>query len=355
MSWLDALHFLPKPPDPRPSREIEGDILTELQFHLDMKARDLEATGMKPEQARETAREKFGDFDRVFQSCRKAQLGEKIMLQRVLVVMMIFLTGAVTFLAISSYRMNEATAASYATMQAGIEKILSAQAKASSNSSPSTLMAADLLRSTTADPWPLTGRIEDRETKRPISGAKLLLIVKTWEGNEKKLIQSDYATQSDMEGRFSFDGVLPFNPVRDFACNLSAIAAGYALESKYLLVKEGGRPLECNMQLSKGKERVLSFVHSFPATRNSEPLAGYWVFPSKRYAQDGSNCLVYFQGSRSIWEKTDSSGQIRVSWFGEGEDGSVYIGEHPDKMSEVTITADRVEIEVPLRPSAYGR
>lgn len=50
---------------------VEKDVRKELRFHLEMRARELEAEGLFPEQARREARRAFGDYERIARDCRE--------------------------------------------------------------------------------------------------------------------------------------------------------------------------------------------------------------------------------------------------------------------------------------------
>ena len=56
-----------------PSRNVEREIADELEFHLAMKARDLEAQGLPAPQAREEAERRFGNVAAVGSECRTVQ------------------------------------------------------------------------------------------------------------------------------------------------------------------------------------------------------------------------------------------------------------------------------------------
>src|ERR687891_560708 len=51
--------------------QIEQDLDTELQFHLDLRTQDLIDEGMSPAAAREEALRRFGDVARVHATCRE--------------------------------------------------------------------------------------------------------------------------------------------------------------------------------------------------------------------------------------------------------------------------------------------
>ncbi|HWP39146.1 MAG TPA: ABC transporter permease, partial [Gemmatimonadales bacterium] len=56
-----------------PWDDVEREIEDELQFHLAMKAQELEAQGLSPGEAREEAARRFGDVDEIRSECRSAQ------------------------------------------------------------------------------------------------------------------------------------------------------------------------------------------------------------------------------------------------------------------------------------------
>ncbi len=91
-------------PDPRSIREVDDEIVEELQFHLEMRTRDNIDMGMAPGEARQDALRRFGDFDGIRRACRRVLLGERIMLQRLQAVLMLALVGAVVYLGIAHYR-----------------------------------------------------------------------------------------------------------------------------------------------------------------------------------------------------------------------------------------------------------
>jgi predicted permease len=55
----------------RTRRDIRADVRDEIAFHLDMRARELEASGMSPDRARAEARRQFGDLGATADYCRR--------------------------------------------------------------------------------------------------------------------------------------------------------------------------------------------------------------------------------------------------------------------------------------------
>lgn len=86
-------------------RDIEREIDDEIAFHIAMRARDLEAEGAGPDEARQLAASCFGDAAAVAAECRRIHFRSRIMVQRLQVVLIAVLTltiGALVFRAVSS-------------------------------------------------------------------------------------------------------------------------------------------------------------------------------------------------------------------------------------------------------------
>jgi hypothetical protein len=124
MSWLQTAAVVLRLPDPRPISQIEQEIADELEFHLEMRTRDNVNAGMSAGEARQDARRRFGDFERIHKACRYALLGERIMLQRVQTILMLVLAGAVVVLGVEFYRSRQANEASMALMRKVMDNIV---------------------------------------------------------------------------------------------------------------------------------------------------------------------------------------------------------------------------------------
>ncbi len=55
-------------------RSVEREIDGELAYHMEMRARDLEATGVAPHVARREAKSLFGDYGRIRSECRELMM-----------------------------------------------------------------------------------------------------------------------------------------------------------------------------------------------------------------------------------------------------------------------------------------
>ena len=123
MSWLSAFAFVPQASDSRPMHVIEQEILDELEFHIEMRTLDNVAAGMPANEARQNALGRFGDFERIHKACRRASLGERIMLQRAQAVLTLVLLGAVIFIGVQLYRGQRTNETATALMIQRLEKL----------------------------------------------------------------------------------------------------------------------------------------------------------------------------------------------------------------------------------------
>ncbi len=83
MRVLERIGLFWSPPDSRPRAAIEQDIHDELESHIALRTDALVEEGVAPDEARRRAESAFGDRQRIFAACRRTQLRERIMLQRI--------------------------------------------------------------------------------------------------------------------------------------------------------------------------------------------------------------------------------------------------------------------------------
>src|SRR5689334_18759631 len=93
----------------RSEAQIEAEIADELEFHLEQRTRALVEQGLTEADARAEAERRFGSVERVRQTCRWVQLGERIMLQRIQVGLNVVLVVAVGALGWGFWQSNAHT------------------------------------------------------------------------------------------------------------------------------------------------------------------------------------------------------------------------------------------------------
>ncbi|MCP3918597.1 MAG: hypothetical protein GY711_23870 [bacterium] len=92
-----GLHL--RAPDARPIGVVQAEIDEELAFHLDASARELVRAGAEPKEAACEARRRFGDLADIRRACRRQKLGERIVIQRIQMVLILLLVLSVGVLA----------------------------------------------------------------------------------------------------------------------------------------------------------------------------------------------------------------------------------------------------------------
>ncbi|MDZ4772222.1 MAG: permease prefix domain 1-containing protein [Planctomycetota bacterium] len=120
---LERLGLFARAPDTRSLAEIAGDIDAELAFHVEETARELVAGGLVPEEAHAEALRRFGDYGRIRRECARTQMGERIMMQRVQVVLTALLIVAVGVLLWSNHEARASMSAERAASMAMIARI----------------------------------------------------------------------------------------------------------------------------------------------------------------------------------------------------------------------------------------
>ena len=88
----------------RPPVASDAEIREELEFHLAMREQDNVAAGMTSEDARHDARQRFGDFEQSYSSCRRVSLGFRSYIFHLQMMLLLALACAVALLATALWK-----------------------------------------------------------------------------------------------------------------------------------------------------------------------------------------------------------------------------------------------------------
>lgn len=121
--WHEKMGLFARSPDARPLPEIAADIDEELAFHVEESARALTEEGLDADSARAEALRRFGDYGRIRRECARTQMGERVMLQRIQLVLTAVLILAVVVLVWSNHETRAAMQAERAQSVALLSRI----------------------------------------------------------------------------------------------------------------------------------------------------------------------------------------------------------------------------------------
>ena len=152
MSLLETLTTHLRPPDSRPMVQIEREIIDELQFHLDMRSEDNVRAGMSLENACADARQRFGDYPRIHDVCRRIQLGERIMLQRIQFALTALLLVVVAVMVVGFYQRQAQYDAALKSLHQSIEQMQAAVSGVLSSVQPVVVSTEPARGDTDVDP-----------------------------------------------------------------------------------------------------------------------------------------------------------------------------------------------------------
>ena len=89
--------------DPRDDQQIDAEIDDELAFHIDQATRELVEAGQSDDDAKVNALARFGNVNTIKTQCKRIALEERIMLQRINLVLMIVVLLGVAFVSVQMY------------------------------------------------------------------------------------------------------------------------------------------------------------------------------------------------------------------------------------------------------------
>lgn len=96
--------------DPRSPRQVDDDIREELSLHVDLLEEELCREGLSVVEAKAEAGRRFGDVEKYSRACREVALKERIMLQRINLVLLVLVTVGLGVTAWQSWASQSRTA-----------------------------------------------------------------------------------------------------------------------------------------------------------------------------------------------------------------------------------------------------
>lgn len=83
---------------PRSAADVDREIADEFEFHIAMIQRELERRGVAPDKAERESRRRFGNANALHRQCRRIALGERAMLQRINLVLLVLIIAVLTWI-----------------------------------------------------------------------------------------------------------------------------------------------------------------------------------------------------------------------------------------------------------------
>jgi Bacterial Ig-like domain len=127
MTMLQAIAACLPAADPRSIREIDQEILDELEFHLAARTQEYIDEGMPADEAHAAALERFGDYVSIRRTCRRTLLGERVMVQRLQMVLTMLLLLAVVVIGYQTYLAQRENQAALANMAQTLSTLASSR------------------------------------------------------------------------------------------------------------------------------------------------------------------------------------------------------------------------------------
>jgi len=262
-TFLERFGIHARSPDPRPLSEIAADIDEELASHVDASAGALADEGLDVGSARAEALRRFGDYGRIRRECARTQMGERIVLQRIQVVLTVVLIAVVGLLFLSN---RESQAHERAALDAEKQVMAALIARLDAQ------LAAD------ADPTPAIDRRSAANAKTYSIGSGGYL---NWDGQEMDLVSAsgtweEYFHEQDTSWRHGLKvvGKLAELPGTQGVEILTQIWGRLSVEHREQIMKpfvfDGGHPhaievlaLGYGDEQTSVKERAVLYLYTY--------------------------------------------------------------------------------------------
>jgi len=271
--------------------DSRDEIRQEIEFHLTERTMDLVADGMPPDEARETAVQRFGDVERVSRECRRQATSRLAWLHRIHLIV----TGLLSISVLVLFGNLLLTKTNPAPMPPSIHTLLD-------------------------DDWSgsCQGQVLD-DQGMPLANAKVILNVKTWP--DESFFLRSYATTTDDDGNFVLRNVHPMNA--HYEINIAAFAEMHAMRSIYVSKDVGGYFEPIQLQLPPASGCSLRFLG-----QAASPISRLSIRPLGRVDADANEHFIYFDSARFITLEPDPNGYVALPWFTRGDEVEVHICDH---------------------------
>ena len=255
---------------------VSESIRDEISFHLSETAARQVEQGIPVDEACRSAMTRFGDVDGVVRECAADSLATHSRWHRRHLALTVVLVIGAAILGAWSYRVLN------------------------------------------APPWigdgDLVGQVVD-ELGKPVAGAHVLAVVKTWP--QQAFRQLAYTAITGDDGMYRIDNVYPLD--EKYAVQIAVIADERLLKSNYIDLRDGQLdPL--NFKLQSTTPLAVRFESS-----DGRPMMGVHVFPCSRTDVNGQEHLVYFCSAGPIVEESDAEGRVTLPYFSPGDRAALYV------------------------------
>lgn len=177
----------------------------------------------------------------------------------------------------------------------------------------------------------ILGTVTDSAGK-PVEGAKVLLIRKSWPGGQFQM--RNFEGRTDAKGKYRF----PINVVveEQEAHLVTIVKEGFAFESRYL-VKNPGESMEpFEFRLAPAMKKTIQL-----RSADGKPLAEAKVALSQRKPKGSDEHMIYAVSFPSVTFRTDAEGKVALDYFAEGDEAELQLNLSGDDSESLQFTVDR--------------
>jgi len=177
----------------------------------------------------------------------------------------------------------------------------------------------------------IQGTVSDAAGK-PVDGAKVLLIRKSWPGGQFQM--RNFEARTDAKGKYRF----PINVVveEQEAHLVTIVKDGFAFESRYLVKKPGESIDPFEFRLAPAMKKTIQL-----RSADGKPLADTKVALSQRKGKDAVEHMIYAVSAPSVTFATDAEGRVALNYFAEGDEAELQIVLSDDDSKSLQFTVDR--------------